>query len=205
VLIILISKRLKGRKVGRKYYLKEGFKMINKNSDFNSCKRIEEKPRTRNILNNFYKSLGFDFERVDFDKDRHSRELQFNGVDVILYKDGGSLYVDEKVTTKEFKGDIFLELTNGAKQGWALNDKYLTDVLLLYYSNCIILIQYKALRDYLQVNLHRLKAKYKVIKSDNGKENLIIPLDELYYNIYAPSFKAVKIYYDTWIYEFCSV
>lgn len=189
--------RLKGRKarkVGRKIILKEGFIMINKFSDFDSCKRIEDNPRTRRILDNFYKSLGFEFERVDFEKDYQSRQLQFKGVDVILYKDGGSLYVDEKVTTKEFKGDIFLELTNGAKQGWALNEKYETDVLLFYYSNKIILIQYKILREYLKSNLEILKFIYKVIKSDNGKENLIIPLNALVSELNTPYINVVKTF-----------
>lgn len=121
---------------------------------------------------------------------------------MILYKDGSSLYVDEKVTTKEFKGDIFLELTNGAKKGWALNEKYETEVLLLYYTNCIILINYKELRKYLQSNLHYLQSKYKVIKSDFGKENLIIPLSALEYEFNTFNTKSIKVYYDTWIYEF---
>lgn len=197
--------RLKGRKarkVGRKIILKEGFIMINKFSDFDSCKRIEDNPRTRRILDNFYKSLGFEFERVEFEKDYQSRQLQFKGVDVILYKDGGSLYVDEKVTTKEFKGDIFLELTNGAKQGWALNEKYETSVVLFYYSNCIILIKYKELRKYLQSNLSYLKSKYKIIKSDKGKENLIIPLSDLEFKFNNIFDRAVNVYYNTWLYEF---
>ncbi|MFL0248384.1 hypothetical protein [Candidatus Clostridium stratigraminis] len=174
--------------------MKEGFIMVNRFSDFNSCKRIEENSKTRRILDNFYKEQGFTFERVDFDKDYNSRHLQFKGVDVILYQNGASLYIDEKVTTKDFKGNIFLELTNGVKQGWALNEKYLTDVLLLYYSNKIILIQYKALREYLTANLEILKFMYKVIKSDNGKENLIIPLGALEQEVYSSCASAVKVF-----------
>jgi hypothetical protein len=186
------EERLKGRKENNN--MKEGLTMANRFSDFNSCKRIEDDSETRRNLNNFYKEQGFDFERVDFDKDYQSRQLQFKGVDVILFKAGASLYVDEKITTKEFKGEIFLELTNGAKQGWALNEKYLTDVLLLYYSNKIILIQYKALREYLKDNLYFLKAKYKVIKSDYGKENLIVPLEVLEREIYSTCAKAVRVF-----------
>ncbi|GLC32183.1 hypothetical protein [Clostridium omnivorum] len=182
--------------------MKEGFIMTNRFSDFNSCKRIEENPTTRRVLDNFYRTLGYDFERVDFDKDYQSRALQYKGVDVILYKDGGSLYVDEKVTTKEFKGDILLEIGNANKQGWALNEKYLTNVVLFYYTNKIILIEYDSLRVYLQSNLFFLNAKYKVITSDNGKQNVIIPLEVLQRELYSSICTNTVKVFDT--IEYCS-
>lgn len=175
--------------------------MANRYSDFDTCKRIEENEETRRILDNFYVNEGFTIERVDFDKDYKSRQLQFKGVDVILYGNGGSLYVDEKVTTKEFKGNVFLEIGKEDKEGWTLNEKYLTDVLLFYYSDRIILIKYKALREYLRSNIHFLKSKYKIIKSDLGKENIIIPLNDLEIELRCYDERAIKVNYDTWIYK----
>lgn len=115
-------------------------------------------------------------EVIDFNKNSRSKQLQFLGVDVIITKDGQDIYIDEKISDKELK-DIPLELEkiatvhNGfkSKDGWATDEKYITDVLVFHFSDKIAMIDYKKLRQALREEKSYFCSKYKTFTSDSGK------------------------------------
>lgn len=141
--------------------------------------RVTGESPTRAYLRQFFLSEGYTPQWFDNDLSRQAR-----GIDIELYKDGKTIYIDEKQRTKDFP-DFLIEYSSGRAQG-QMSKQLDIDFIMHVTPLRIVFISWPKLVKFWTASKEELFDKYSVKRTYNshpqGDYNtcaLIVPLTEL--------------------------
>lgn len=121
-------------------------------SDLSDAKSVEHH------FNAMYASSGYNFTRIEWTTDE-CKEMQRQGIDVVLERDGKSITIDEKHTLgmhDDFPIELLHVFDDGtSKPGWVSDPKHVADYI----------VYYEHLRKrFTFISLAKLKAQFKAGK-----------------------------------------
>jgi hypothetical protein len=152
-------------------------------NDFKAAQKKENDVAAQRNIHNFYKTYfkGFTPIRIDYDAP-YGKLLQSAGVDTALIKENyyGSIneqiWIQEKVTFKQYSSLMFEYEKKSGKQGWAIEPHEQADYLLYYCAGEIHFMNFPILREFLTDNLEDFKQRFRV---DTDNKNICVPIEML--------------------------
>lgn len=149
-----------------------------------------ENPEAAAVLDQFYRQFlnAYKIERVSYET-QLERSLQHAGVDTMLFViAGGIMNIEEKICLHPLAKYFFLEFQTHGHDGWAIDPRKHSDLIVFLYRNFIYAFNYDDFRDFCATNKQLLLHDVGVSVTYNGSDdaNLCakVPID-IFLELYA--------------------